>query len=96
MPYLTTIIARLLALLDYYLGQFVDVQVLYTSTSCGTALQINATVNACGQNAIGIFGGWTSFTEGIVDLLPIGSALMWAGPFTSLVPYVPPYVPPVP
>ena len=92
MPLVTTIIARLLALQDWYLAQFVDVQVLDTSTSCYRAIQVNATVNACGQALLGnATGGWKYLMENVVNLAPnIISALVWTGPYGNWTPYVPP------
>ena len=66
MPLVTTIIARLLALQDWYLGQFVDVT-LYSAGSpndCWSFDSVNATVNACGQEYI-----LADIVEEWVDLL---------------------------
>ena len=51
MPFVTTIIARLLALADWYLAQWVGVSA-YTQASTNACWQFevqNATLNACGQ-----------------------------------------------
>jgi hypothetical protein len=98
MPLVTTIIARLLALQDWYLGQFVDV-ITVTSASpngCWSFDIVNASVNPCGQALGGnATGGWDALIS-IVDLTPtLISALVFAGPFANWTPYIPP-TPPTP
>jgi hypothetical protein len=95
----STIIARLLALEDWYLGQFVDVS-LVTSASpneCWSFDIVNASVNACGQALLGnATGGWGAMMS-IVNLAPtLISALVWGGPFANWAPYIPPTPPPTP
>jgi hypothetical protein len=67
MPFISTIIARSLALHDWYLSQWVDVSVINTSTSCYMAYQINASVNACGQTYLTFI---TDIREGFMALVP--------------------------
>ena len=99
MPFVTTIIARLLALQDWYLGQFVDVDMVasVSPNDCWSFDIVNATVNACGQALSGnTTGGWASVTN-IVNLAPtLVSAFLWAGPFATWTPYIPPSPPPGP
>lgn len=51
MPLLTTIIARVLAISDYFLAQWVDVVPVVNASpnGCWSFDVQNATVNACGQ-----------------------------------------------
>ncbi len=74
MPLVTTIIARLLALQDWYLGQFVDVT-LVTSASpnnCWSFDIVNASVNACGQEFIRnqVFEEWADLLQAMTILIP--------------------------
>ncbi len=67
MPFIATIIARSLALHDWYLAQFVDVSVTNTSTSCYVAYQIDANVNACGQTYLTLL---MDIREALMALMP--------------------------
>jgi len=74
MPLVTTIIARLLALQDWYLGQFVDVT-LVTSASpnnCWSFDIVNASVNACGQEFIRnqVVEEWADLLQAMTILIP--------------------------
>jgi hypothetical protein len=99
MPFVSTIIAKLLALQDWYLGQFVDVGVgvSISPNLCYVIPTIEANVNACGQALAGnTTGGWNSFLTDVVDLIPnIVSVLLFTGPFANWTPYIPP-TPPTP
>jgi hypothetical protein len=97
MPFVTTIIARLLALQDWYLGLLVDVQVINTSSSCYTAFQIDANVSGCGQNVIAAaYWGWVPIMENLLSLTQnIVMALLYTGPVSGWTPYIPP-TPPIP
>ena len=97
MPLVTTIIARLLALLDWYLGQFVDVQVVASASpnNCWSFDIVNATVNPCGQEIGGdAFGGWGSIM-GFVNLTPtlVSTLVMSIPPYANWTPYIPPSPP---
>lgn len=54
MPYVTVIIAKLLALQDWCLGHFVDVALVASGSQnvCWSFDVVNANVNACGQESI--------------------------------------------
>ncbi len=74
MPFISTIIARLLAIQDWYLGQFVDVT-LVTSASpngCWAFDIVNASVNACGQESIlgDVVEGWVDLLQATTILIP--------------------------
>jgi len=74
MPLVTTIIARLIALQDWYLGQFVDVT-LVTSASpnnCWSFDIVNASVNACGQEFIRnqVVEEWADLLQAMTILIP--------------------------
>jgi len=74
MPFLSTIIARILALHDWYLGQFVDVT-LYSAGSpnnCWSFDIVNATVNACGQEFIRnqVVEEWADLLQAMTILIP--------------------------
>ena len=101
MPLVTTVIARLLAFQDWYLGQFVDVT-LYSAGSpndCWSFDSVNATVNACGQEFSGALTGnatgtWGTTVMDVINLTPtLVSALVFAGPFANWTPYIPPTAP---
>ena len=99
MPFISTIIARLLAIEDWYLGQFVDVDVVasVSPNDCWSFDIVNATVNACGQALMGnTTGGWGAMMN-IANFAPtLISALVWGGPFANWTPYIPPSPPPGP
>jgi len=67
MLFISTSIARTLALHDWYLSQWVDVSVTNTSTSCYVAYQIDANVNACGQTYLSLLA---DIREGVTALVP--------------------------
>ena len=74
MPFISTIIARLLAIQDWYLGQFVDVT-LVTSASpnnCWSFDIVNASVNACGQEFIRnqVVEEWADLLQAMTILIP--------------------------
>jgi hypothetical protein len=54
MPFITTIIARVLAISDYFLAQWVDVAPVtnVSPNGCWSFDVQNATLNACGQEYI--------------------------------------------
>lgn len=100
MPLVSTIIARLLAIQDWYLGQFVDVTAAANASpnGCWSFEIVNAIVNPCGQelagNATG--QGWGAITS-IVNITPtLLSVFIWAGPFANWQPYIPNNPPPIP
>jgi len=99
MPFVSTIIAKLLALQDWYLGQFVDVALVTIASpnGCWSFDIVNASVNPCGQALGGnATGGWNSFLTDVVDLIPnIVSVFLFTGPFANWTPYIPP-TPPTP
>jgi hypothetical protein len=67
--FISTIIARVLAITDYFLAQWVDVTV-YTNASPNGCWEFdvqNATINACGQEFI---SNLTDVVEGVVALIP--------------------------
>jgi len=72
MPLVVVIIARLLALQDWLLAQWVDASVVNTSTSCYTAYQLDANVNACGQQLLRseIFEEWMELLAATSILIP--------------------------
>jgi hypothetical protein len=74
MPLLTTIIARVLAISDYLLAQWVDVAPV-TNVSPNGCWQFevqNATLNACGQERIlaNIVEGWADLLAETTILIP--------------------------
>jgi hypothetical protein len=101
MPFVTTIIARLLAIEDWYLSQFVDVELVATGSpnACWSFDIVNATLNPCGQEFSGAFtsnatGAWGTTVMGTINLMPsLLSVLIFAGPFASWTPYIPPPAP---
>jgi len=97
MPFVSTIIARLLALQDWYLGLLVEVQVINTSSSCYSAFQIDANVSGCGQDVIAAaYWGWVPIMERLLSLTQnIVMALIYTGPVSGWTPYIPP-TPPIP
>lgn len=94
MPFVTTIIARLLALEDWYLAQFVDVSTVSRASpnGCWSFDVQNATLNACGQALLGnATGGWDTIMNSVVALVPnLVAALAWTGPYGNWTPYIPP------
>jgi hypothetical protein len=102
MPFVTTIIARLLAIQDWYLGQFVDVSAVTAASAnnCWSFNIVNATVNPCGQEMLfgnsTAGGGWASIM-GLVNLTPVLlQTFLWTGPFANWTPYIPNSPPPIP
>ena len=97
MPLVTTVIARLLAFQDWYLGQFVDVT-LYSAGSpndCWSFDIVNATVNPCGQELMGDpSGGWSALMN-IVNITPtlVSTLIMSIPPYANWTPYIPPSPP---
>jgi len=74
MPLVSTIIARLLALQDWFLAQWVDVSA-YTQASPNECWQFdvqNATLNACGQEYLHaeLFEEWIDLLAEIDMLIP--------------------------
>jgi hypothetical protein len=73
MPYISAIIARALALVDFFLAQWVDVtwvssDVIGASPNgCFEFDVANASVNECGQEFL---ANLTEVVEGVVALLP--------------------------
>jgi hypothetical protein len=74
MPFLSTIIARILALHDWYLGQFVDVEVVASASpnACWSFDIVNASVNACGQELIRnqVVEEWADLLQAMTILIP--------------------------
>lgn len=68
-PFLTTIIAKGLALVDFFLSQWVDVSVVSSASpnSCWEFSVVNASVNPCGQEFL---SNLTDVLEGTVALVP--------------------------
>ena len=100
MPLVATILAKLLAIQDWYLGRFVDVGLVANASpnSCWSLDIVNASVNPCGQEALGSVPGmgWTSLMDAIVNIVPtIALNAIWTGPFANWTPYIPP-TPPTP
>jgi hypothetical protein len=67
--FITTIIARVLAIVDYFLAQWVDVATVTNASpnGCWSFDVQNATLNACGQEFL---SNLTDVVEGVVALLP--------------------------
>jgi hypothetical protein len=89
MPIVVTLIARYLAALDFYLAQFVDVGTPVANASpngCWEFEVQNVTLNACGQEYIGMFhyGGLTNALTAIINLIPtaMGTVMTTIGTFT--------------
>lgn len=74
MPLVTTIIARVLAISDYYLAQWVDVTPVANASpnGCWSFDVQNATLNACGQENIGgnVPWGMINAWQSVMDILP--------------------------
>ena len=68
-PYITLIIAKALALTDYFLEQWVDVQIVTNASPnlCWQFDVVNASVNPCGQEFL---TNLTDVVEGLVALVP--------------------------
>lgn len=68
-PFITTIIAKVLALTDFFLSQWVDVSVSSSASpnNCWGFDVVNASVNPCGQEFISNF---MDVLEGAVALVP--------------------------
>ncbi len=83
MPYISTILARVLALTDWFLAQWVDISVgasvgaINNGVPCYVAPQINATVNACGADFLTNVG---DIVEGLAKLVPSILAGLFATP----------------
>lgn len=72
MPRATTITAKSLALLDWFLGQWVDVTIYDTASpnSCWRLTVVNASVNSCGQEFLSkVMDVFESFTSLVPSLL---------------------------
>ena len=69
MPYISFIIAKVLALTDFFLEQWVDVStgVSLSPNLCYAMPTISANVNACGQEFL---TNVTDIVEGVVALVP--------------------------
>jgi hypothetical protein len=72
MPFVSTIIARLLALQDRYLGQWVDVSAytLASPNGCWQFDVINASINPCGQEFLSNLTYIRSIIEGSIIVIP--------------------------
>jgi hypothetical protein len=74
MPFVSIIIARLLALQDWYLGQFVDVSTVASASAnnCWSLNIVNATVNPCGQEFIHnqVLEQWIDLLQATTILIP--------------------------
>jgi len=74
MPLLSIVIAKLLALQDFYLSQFVDVQLVSTAlgNSCWSFDIVNASVNQCGQAFLlnQVFEEWADLLAAMTILIP--------------------------
>lgn len=68
-PFVTTIIAKILALVDFFLSQWVDVSVSasVSPNHCWEYSAVNASVNPCGQEFL---SNLTDVLEGTVALVP--------------------------
>jgi hypothetical protein len=68
-PFITLIIAKALALTDYFLEQWVDVAMVTNASpnACWSFEVVNATVNPCGQEFL---SNLTDVVEGVVALVP--------------------------
>jgi hypothetical protein len=82
-PFITTIIARVLAITDYFLNQWVTVST-YSQASpngCWSFDVQNATLNACGQEFL---SNLTDVVEGVVALVPdlLGGLFAFGTPAT--------------
>jgi hypothetical protein len=70
-PYLSTILARVLAITDYFLAQWVDVTTvdagLASPNTCFEFIVQNATLNPCGQE---IMSNLVEIVEGVVAMVP--------------------------
>ena len=66
-PFISIIIAKVLAMTDYVLESWVDVAIINTSTSCYGAFAIDANVNACGQTFL---TNVVDIVEGVTALVP--------------------------
>jgi hypothetical protein len=67
MPFLSYIIAKVLALTDFVLEEWVDVALVNASTTCYGAYTIDANVNTCGQ---AFLVSLVDIIEGVVALVP--------------------------
>ena len=74
MPFISVIIAKLLALHDWFLGQFVDVGLVASASpnGCWAFDTVNASVNACGQESIlgDVVEGWVDLLQATTILIP--------------------------
>ena len=74
MPLVATILAKLLALQDWYLGQFVDVGVgvSISANLCYAIPTIQANVNPCGQESIlgDVVEEWLDLLQAMTILIP--------------------------
>ena len=68
-PFISLIIAKVLALTDYFLEQWVDVAMVTNASPnlCYSFEVVNATVNPCGQEFL---SNLTDVVEGVVALVP--------------------------
>ena len=91
MPIVCTVLARILALLDFYMAQWVDVGTPVANASpngCWEFEVQNVTLNACGQEYIGLFhyGGLANGLQYIIDIVPtvLGTvSTLTPGPFIN-------------
>ena len=68
-PFISLIIAKVLALTDYFLEQWVDVAMITNASpnACYSFQVVNATVNVCGQEFL---TNVTDVVEGVTALIP--------------------------
>jgi hypothetical protein len=84
MPYISTILARVLALTDWFLAQWVDITAVGSSLGainngvpCYASPTISANVNACGADFL---KNSTDIVEGLAKLVPSILAGLFATP----------------
>jgi uncharacterized membrane protein YccF (DUF307 family) len=74
MPFISIIIAKLLALQDWFLGQFVDVELVasVSPNACWSFDIVNAAVNPCGQEFIRnqVVEEWADLLQATTILIP--------------------------
>ena len=82
-PFISLIIAKVLALTDYFLEQWVDVAMVTNASpnACWSFEVVNATVNPCGQEFL---TNVTDVVEGVVALIPsiLGGLFAFGTPAT--------------
>jgi hypothetical protein len=94
MPVVSRLLARLLMLLDQYLAVWVDVNAPTANASPNGCWEFeiqNVTLNACGQEYIGLFhfGGLSNGLQYIISIIPsaMGTIMtLTPGPFINPTP----------